>query len=250
MNWSVGIDVSIILPVRNGAKMLDTALSAIYTQKEVSFEVIVMDGNSSDDTAAVVQKWLRPEDVYHCSADVGIYDAINKGIARAKGKWIYIQGADDGLAHANVLADMIAAAKPESRLLFGDVEYKRSESHWVKKRHVSSFGWKLLFRNTLHQQSAVYHHELFQSSVFDTRFKILADYAFHLKLYVSNNLDKGAVVKTHCVVARCGADGVSKKFTKALYQEEWRVRKACLPVIFLLPTLPIAPIKYWMKGRR
>jgi len=250
MNPREEMDVSIILPVRNAAQFLDEAMSAIYAQQHIRFEVIVMDGNSSDDTFAVVQKWLRPEDIYVSGPDNGIYDAINKGIAQARGKWIYIQGADDGLAHDLVLSHFLSHAGTASRLIFGDVEYKNPTSHWVKKRHVSTFGWKLLFRNTLHQQSVLYHRSLFERNRFDIRFKILADYAFHLKLFFGTRRTSDFVVYLQTVLAYCGAEGVSKKFTKKLYQEEWRVRQANLPFVFLLLTFFVSPLKYWIKARR
>lgn len=250
MNSVEAPDVSIILPVRNAANLLDTAFSAIYAQKGIRLEVIVVDGNSIDETFVVVQKWLRPHDVYIRGNDNGIYDAINKGVSISKGQWLFIQGSDDVLAHENVLANLLAASHPNSRLLYGNVEYKNVASHWVKQLHVSSFGWGLLLRNTLHQQSVLYHHSLFKQNEFRVDFKVLADYAFHLKLFFRHIIRHDAVLKVDTIVCHCGAGGISKKFTANLYREEWQVRREVLPLWLYIISSPFPFFKFLLKARR
>lgn len=246
---SEAFDVSIILPVRNAEKILANAFEGIYAQKGVRFEVIVIDGNSIDDTALVVKKWFRYDDIYIIQSGKGIYDAMNAGISRASGRWIYIQGADDCLFHDNVIANMLKSAGSKTLLIFGNVHYTQISSRWVKDLHISSFDRQLLLRNSLHQQSVLYHRNCFEKNKFDTSFNILGDYAFHLKLFFSEMVSKDSVVYINSCVAKCSATGISKKFNMNLYLEEWRVRRTALPFWLFLLTLPIPLMKFLLKSR-
>jgi hypothetical protein len=68
---------------------------------------------------------------------------------------------------------------------------------------------------------------VFLKEQYDTRYAVLADYAFNLKLYLSD-------VKSYqskCFIAKSNAEGISKQFTHALYNEELALKNELLPFI-------------------
>ena len=96
---------SIIIPTFNSEKTLDIALSSIVVQSYQNFEVLIIDGLSTDSTIDIAKKHQKvfPNIKIKSEKDNGIYDAMNKGIALAKGEWLYFMGSDDSLYNDDVL---------------------------------------------------------------------------------------------------------------------------------------------------
>jgi glycosyltransferase involved in cell wall biosynthesis len=93
--------VSVILPTFNvEAKVAASIRSALEDQSPFrDVEVLVLDGQSTDSTLAIVREMAEqdPRIKLWSEPDAGIYDAMNKGIARANGKMLYFMGAGDTL---------------------------------------------------------------------------------------------------------------------------------------------------------
>jgi len=85
--------VSVIVPVLNGDRFLDQALQSIFNQSYRNFEIILVDGNSTDDTKAIAISY--PEINYICQTNQGIANAHNIGIEAAKGEFIAFLSHDD-----------------------------------------------------------------------------------------------------------------------------------------------------------
>jgi glycosyltransferase involved in cell wall biosynthesis len=88
-------DFSVIIPTFNSFSVIRTALLSVLRQAEVSVQIVVIDGASTDDTCAFVQDFVKDDLVLVSEPDRGIYDAVNKGLGLAKGKLIGVLGSDD-----------------------------------------------------------------------------------------------------------------------------------------------------------
>ena len=89
--------VSVIIATYNAGKYLRRALDSVYSQSYTNVECIVVDGCWKDNTLDIVREYVCKNIVYISEQDLGIYDALNKGVLIAKGEWIYVLGADDEL---------------------------------------------------------------------------------------------------------------------------------------------------------
>jgi GT2 family glycosyltransferase len=90
-------DVSVIVPTYNHAHFLEDCLASIYQQKEVSFEIIVVDDGSTDSTAELIER--HSERVrYIYQANAGLSAARNTGLRASVGRYIQFLDADDLLA--------------------------------------------------------------------------------------------------------------------------------------------------------
>ena len=72
--------ISVIVPVFNGARTLETSLHSVWTQTYQAYELLVIDGASTDGTLSILQANKERIHVWLSEPDKGVYDAINKGI--------------------------------------------------------------------------------------------------------------------------------------------------------------------------
>jgi len=85
--------VSIILPVKNGARFLAEGISSVLSQDYHPLELIVIDGQSTDGSVEIIRSF--PEAKYSSQTSVGINQAWNQGIDQASGEYIGFMGSDD-----------------------------------------------------------------------------------------------------------------------------------------------------------
>ncbi len=85
--------VSVIMIVKNGERFIRDALKSVYNQNYSTFEVIVVDGSSADNTLSIVNEF-EPDRIIHQEGE-GISDAYNTGIKAAKTEFVSFLSADD-----------------------------------------------------------------------------------------------------------------------------------------------------------
>ncbi len=238
--------ISVIIPVFNSRRTLEASLRSVQEQTLPAFEVIVIDGGSSDGSIDIIKANQEKITYWVSELDKGVYDAINKGIRRASGDWIYVLGSDDVLASADVFESAAPSMTDAVSLVYGSVRNVNIKHALVPEVHMSSMEGGLYLRNTLHQQSAFYRSSLFDKQLFDCSMKVLADYDFHLFLFKQKVRSK----RIEVMIAECEASGLSKQFNRSLYWEEFRLKRKRLGVLTTLLLSPIIVAKFVMKQLR
>jgi glycosyltransferase involved in cell wall biosynthesis len=172
---------SVIVVCRNPGAHLRTTLASVWAQRDGAAELIVIDGGSTDGS----REWLesRQTDISTLVSepDAGIYDAMNKGVAVARGEWIYFLGADDRLAGDQVLREASALLRKNAGDVFsGEATFEDGRTYGLPARV------NPVARNFVHHQATFYRRVLFQTrGGFDTGFAIMADYEFNLRLWTN-----------------------------------------------------------------
>lgn len=115
---------TIIIPTLNAATQLNTTLNSLAIQTYRDFQCLVMDGNSSDTTVDIVSKYTDsiPGLEFHSAPDLGIYDAMNKGVSMTKGEYVLFLGTGDSLHNSTVLETVhtyLTNKTPD--ILYGDI---------------------------------------------------------------------------------------------------------------------------------
>lgn len=180
--------------------------------------------------------------------DNGIYDAMNKGIAKAKGEWLYFLGCDDELYAKDTLMNVSLYLNKSTAVFIGKIKYDFNirDSVAVKSNNgIFKSTWSNLMwiKNTVHHQSVFYNNEIFKNITYSLNYKILSDYHLNLKL-----LKKGVNTKYfNLVVALCGASGVSKNYGWNLYQEEVDLKTKLSSMLFKPFFIVISGMKYLFK---
>lgn len=101
------LKVSIITVVYNGSKTIAQCIESVIGQNYPNIEYIVIDGNSTDGTQAIVAAYQHKISTFVSEPDKGLYDAMNKGVQRASGDIVGIVNADDFLADNLVISRIV-----------------------------------------------------------------------------------------------------------------------------------------------
>lgn len=216
------IRVSIIIATYNASNTLPACLASIREQRTPRIEVIVVDGASTDDTAAVVREYDDVVDVWHSEPDKGLYDAWNKGVQRARGDYIAFLGADDAL-RPRAAERMIELAQLGADLVSFRGEVVGPDGHvlGVIGRRWSYRG--IARRMGICHPGALHARHLFDRvGLFDPRYRIAADYDWMLRLPASTS---AAYVED--VLVRIADGGVSRTRRLATMKEYWRIQSRC-----------------------
>ena len=231
---------TVVIPTFRDARIAQ-ALDSIAAQKNVQLEVIVVDGANEPAAFQSLPTYSFPIAFIH-EKDNGVFDAMNKGIAVAKGEWIYLLGSDDLIANENTLSHLISRGA-QADVVFGKVENTGLSHSATTKIHIPSFPNGMFWKHTLHQQGVLYKRALFQERNFSTSYQILGDYEFHFHLK-NKNVKVEYVNET---VARCDANGLSKRYVWKLYAEEIRLKNEYLNAVQMLVVVPFIFAKYVFK---
>lgn len=179
--------ISVITATYNCGKTLRTTLESMAAQTHPDIEHLVMDGGSKDDTLDLVRSWTAHPLTLESDRDKGIYDALNKGIAKASGEIVGFLHADDVLQDERVLEKIARAFEdPAVQAVYGDLVYvapddlSRVIRTWQSGEfHVSKLrqGW-MPPHPTFYVRRSLYE----RLGGFDLQYRIAADYDNMLRL--------------------------------------------------------------------
>ncbi|MCB1823754.1 MAG: glycosyltransferase [Candidatus Competibacteraceae bacterium] len=173
--------ISVITAVYNNHATLADALNSVLAQDHPDYELIVIDGGSTDGTLDVLQRYAGRLAQIVSEPDRGIYDALNKGIRLATGDTIGFLHSDDSFADGQVLSLIAAAlADPGIDACYGDLRYVRRDEPNRVVRHwrAGPYHPRLLARGwmpphpTFYARRAVYE----RLGGFELGYRIAADY--------------------------------------------------------------------------
>ena len=87
--------LSIITVVKNDEKRIEKTIRSIINQKNIRYEYIIIDGKSKDNTIKRIKKFKNKIDKIISENDLGIYDAMNKGLRLANGEVVVFCNSGD-----------------------------------------------------------------------------------------------------------------------------------------------------------
>lgn len=130
--------LSIISINRNNAEGLEKTMKSVASQSFKDFEYIVIDGASTDNSFDVIQKHVS--EYAHLKwvsePDKGIYNAMNKGLHMATGKYVQILNSGDVLASPDIVEKMLKALdeKGNPDILYGNMIKAFADGSYVRDR--------------------------------------------------------------------------------------------------------------------
>ncbi len=178
---------------KNAAATIKDTLESVSSQTWPEIEHIIVDGLSDDNTLDIVARYSHVSKVIS-EKDEGLYYAMNKGIGLATGEIIGILNADDVYASKDVIHQVMCSFDDSSiNVLYGNLVYVHRDNlnsvfrYWkagVYKKEKFHAGWSpphptFFVRNIFYKQYGLY----------DTRFKIAADYELMLRFLFKNSLN-------------------------------------------------------------
>lgn len=136
--------LSIITVTYNAAKFIEPTILSIGAQQFTDHEFIVVDGLSNDETVSILENHKDIVTQYISEKDAGLYDAMNKAIRMAKGKYVMFLNAGD-LFYDDLSLEKIFAASNNEDVIYGDTAIIDSNYEYVGMRHMrppSNLNWK------------------------------------------------------------------------------------------------------------
>jgi glycosyltransferase involved in cell wall biosynthesis len=221
--------VTVITVCYNSANTLEQALKSVTIQDWPNVEHIVIDGGSTDDTLDILGRYKNHLAYVVSEPDNGIYDAMNKGLARATGDVVCFLNADDQYASENVLS-MVANQMRAGQLdaLLGDVGFFHASNPTRQVRRYRSdrftperlaWGWM-----PAHPALFLTRSVIDRVGLFNTTYKIAGDYEFVIRAFYGHALRYVHVPK---VLVRMQTGGVSTDGWRSKVRLNKEVLRAC-----------------------
>ena len=156
--------ISVVTPSFNQAEFLEATLRSVLDQRYPNLEFIVMDGGSSDGSAALIERYASQLAYSQSRPDGGQTDALIQGFARATGDIFCWLNSDD-LFEPGTLAEVADHfVHHPDRFVYGDATWIDRDGAFLKrKREIPFYRWIWLRTyNYIPQPSAFWSRDLYE----------------------------------------------------------------------------------------
>lgn len=210
---------SVMTVTLNNRDGLARTHASLERQTCTDFEWVVVDGGSHDDTADYMKN-VR-EATFISEPDQGIYDAMNKGMLRARGHYLLFLNAGDELAAADVLEAIQSASAQNSApdFIYGDaLERMRTGACLLKRARSHTNPFSGMFT---HHQAMLYKRTALEGFSYDLRWDIAADYDLTMR-FLKHGARALYIERPLCIFE---SGGVSQARAGLGRQEQYRIRR-------------------------
>lgn len=219
--------ISIVTPTWNRAAMLRSCLDSIKNQTTPPWEHIIVDNISTDGTLNVVREYTQSTSytVHHVrEADDGIYDAMNKGIARVTGDALHFLNDDDMFSASDVLQVMGRCLTfSQADIAFGDVILLSEKLQAPNYRCHRQVNRLTLVERTITQQAVFYRRSLFdRCGIFNAKLRIAADHEWLLRAFLRHDI-RAVYLKRPVALFRTGGISNDQQTREAHSREREKI---------------------------
>ena len=200
---------SIITVNKNNAQGLEKTIESVIKQSYSDIEFIIIDGKSEDESVAKIKHHENRISFWVSEEDTGIYNAMNKGIKKATGKYCLFLNSGDYLYNNNILKEIVDL-NCEEDIISGDVikfsDFHNNQEVFSRVKH-SSITLFDLYNNTLNHQATFIRSSLFyRFGLYEEKYTVISDWVFMLKTIILNNVSFKYISKT---ISYYNEDGIS-----------------------------------------
>lgn len=223
---SVDLKVSIITATYNREETVVRAIRSIKNQVYKNIQVVVIDGESKDNTISRISPLLGEKDILKSEPDNGLYHALNKGLALSDGDIVAFMHSDDLYFDNNIISDVVEAFYDDTvDVVYGDACFFAGQEITKIKRRYKSYQ---LSKKNLAWGKMPAHPAMFirrqiykEIGYFETNYKIAGDYEFLCRLVTNTNL-KSVHFSRPFVLMQSGGVSTGFKNTILLNKEVFR----------------------------
>lgn len=236
--------LSVITVCYNSSSVLPATIDSLLIQTWTQFEYLVIDGASKDETGPLLDHthtlFLEKEIPFRSISepDKGIYDAMNKGVRMARGKWLLFLNAGDLLASPDTL-EKIFSVPPQGQIIYGDtICIYQGRRRLYPALPLKNLKWEMAFCH----QSVFVARRLLADHPYDISYRVCADHHFFLSMYL-----RGVSFDYRpCPVSIYEISGYSDQNKLLSHREKHRMQKE-LGVFRPSPRWLLRELKFYVK---
>lgn len=190
--------ITVITVVYNSVNSLENTIISVLNQSYKNIEYIIIDGGSTDGTLDIITKYNDKIDYWISEPDMGIYDAMNKGLEVTTGEWIYFLGSDDILLES--MSRVSCYLQNSNTIYYGNAFFTKDQIIYDGKFN----SLKIVMKNICHQ-AIFYPKSVFTKYKYNLKYKTLADYELNIKLWGDKKFDFKYIPITLSIFNQFGA---------------------------------------------
>ena len=209
----------------NNGKELRRTIESVINQTLTDFEYVVIDGGSTDDSVSIIKEYADRIDFWISECDKGVYNAMNKGLSHAHGKYVNFMNSGDSFYSPTVLEE-IDSEIGDADILFGNVCNSLSGRRYGGIKADSEVTFLTLKKEIICHQGTFYRRTIFERHPYDESLKLIADWKVNVQAIVFDNC-KVKVVDT--IVANYDLTGMSSTQSQLHAEERKRVMAELFP---------------------
>lgn len=198
--------LSIITINLNNSNGLQKSIESVVSQNFEDYEYLIVDGGSIDDSKNVILKFANKISFWISEPDKGIYNAMNKGILRAKGEYLLFLNSGDCLENENVLHDVFSEDRTAD-IIYGHLNLSGEDGIKVHRAiDEKKLSLTYFFNDSLGHSSTFISKKLFVNDLYDESFSIAADKKFFIEKIIQRNC---SIQKVDLIIANFNLNGIS-----------------------------------------
>lgn len=216
--------VSVVTPSYNQARFIEETIRSVLAQDYPNIEYIIVDGSSSDGSAAIIQKYADRLAWWVSEKDQGHADALNKGFIHASGEILAWLNSDDTY-YPGAVSEAVAflQANPEVGMVYADADLTDEEGHIIGRFASRQTDYKRLLRGSVHipQATTFFRASLWQQiGPLDLSLYFAFDYNLWVQLAKVSRLQ---YLPRRWATFRLHREGKSVRFDDRCYPDMLRV---------------------------
>jgi glycosyltransferase involved in cell wall biosynthesis len=215
---------SIITVTYNAEKVLERTILSVLGQTYPQVEYIIVDGNSSDKTKAIIEQYATGIDLRVSEPDKGLYDAMNKGLRMATGDYVWFLNAGDTLHSKTTIEELVRSIPYATNLpdvIYGETNLVNADDEFIASRRLKApktLTWRSFSMGMMVcHQSFIVKRSI--APAYNLCYPLVADFDWCIRCLRQSKY----VHNTHLTLSNFLLDGLSSQKRKASLKERFRI---------------------------
>ena len=237
---------SIITINLNNKDGLQKTIDSVLCQTWKDYEWIIIDGGSTDGSKELIEQYQQ-HFAYWCSEpDNGVYNAMNKGIAKAKGEYLNFMNSGDAFCDKEVLMQVSRCNRSDD-VIYGDSYGVRGDKK-ILWQPPSDITLDFFYSQNICHQAMFVKSAILKVQGYDESYKILGDWAKWVTMYIEGC----SFYHLPLVICLYDLDGISGKGSPQERDEKERVRNKIPQYVRVVLERNVSlkrELKYYQKSK-
>jgi len=223
------IKVSIVTVVKNAETTIQRTIESVLKQSYKNIEYIIIDGLSSDQTLNIIKNYGHQISVVISEADIGIYDAMNKGVSQTTGEIVGIISAGDIFANEKIVELIVEKFKSNSLdAVYGNVEYfsPKNINKIIRTYKSDKFKPNLIKNGIIPAHPSLFLKKIIyeNNGLYNTSYKIAGDFDFIARIFFDGTVKYFYIPQT---IVKMEYGGVSTAGLRSMLIINQEIYRSC-----------------------